>query len=718
MSDTENEAPAENVEGELMNPGLPNADQPDQPGQQAGLDQQVGGGAQLIPENVTVNVGAGQQPPLQDMLVLHEQVNPDGSISYHGTTNNVAANLAGAQGPPVPMPAPEVKLPPLMEHKLRHLQPKLEVLLMKEVDIGTAEGPAQLHEIVQVYMREARHKMPAHEKLLGRMKAILGSGKAALGAIESMLAKATTKDDPDHNLGMANRELQNWYDVQAPVLQTIFKELPDAWYQPGDDPALAAIDEMRRTMDGAAQRVKKARKDAGLSSEETTASSDKSNVQLHAPKPLARQLDVKPFVATFTGLGDPGERIQKYQTWREDWEACKTHLMTRCLDCNEAVLLMKMRSTLGGAAADLVANIPSKSPTGVADVLTRLDNNYGDGVGIATNFLNHIRTAQAPAKIVKHHRDSLAQMVVIKEALEEEKLDTLEFVTLVGLVSSLPEEAQNSWNGRVVQLRETAKAAKLPWTKSVALNSTVYLAWLDEYTASHPIKAEDSDGAVANNFLAGVSKQRKETNVPNQGCFIHPKEFHKIWDCPQLSSMPFKEYVDAAKKAGTCFVCLAPFGQGHVCRSLCRHCNGRHPSVRCSRARFQQQQQLPQSQPHGRGGYGGGPKGSKPSYAKNNNGGGYGNRNPSSSNVSMASMDVKKEIQSGVAAGIAQALANQPTNVDHAQRASSSRENVGFGNNGGFNNNGSLGGSGANGGNGAKRSRPAKARAAKKQRKQ
>ena len=35
-------------------------------------------------------------------------------------------------------------------------------------------------------------------------------------------------------------------------------------------------------------------------------------------------------------------------------------------------------------------------------------------------------------------------MVVIKEALEEEKLDTLEFVTLVSLVSSLPEEAQNS----------------------------------------------------------------------------------------------------------------------------------------------------------------------------------------------------------------------------------------------------------------------------------
>ena len=121
----------------------------------------------------------------------------------------------------------------------------------------------------------------------------------------------------------------------------------------------------------------------------------------------------------------------------------------------------------------------------------------------------------------------------------------------------------------------------------MALNAKSYLEWLEGYCAAHPEDKQSSEAEESgSNFLAGAGPSKSRPPLSNiQDCFLHPKDFHSIKECPRMPYIDFKELSDRAKKAGKCFKCLEDWAPGHICTSLCRHCERRHPTLRCGKER-------------------------------------------------------------------------------------------------------------------------------------
>ena len=221
---------------------------------------------EIIPppnHNPIINVAGPAGPAPQ--ILLHQQAG----------VPQLQAGL-GAAAPPAPaggqaQPTLQPPLRPgkgtsLKERKIWLLRPKLEEALAGDIEVGPGEDIGTVRAMmVEAYLEEAREKLPAHEKLTKRLSAILGEAKLARSIMDEKLDLAANGENVEINLGTANKAIQYWFNDQVPELASMFKQFPEAWYMPGEDPALDLISKARHTMEDYAQRVKRARKDAGLS---------------------------------------------------------------------------------------------------------------------------------------------------------------------------------------------------------------------------------------------------------------------------------------------------------------------------------------------------------------------------------------------------------------------------------------------------------------------
>ena len=510
-----------------------------------------------------------------------------------GTSHQEAALLVPASQGPSGATATGPKVNVLLRRRLERLRRDLTATL--EYECEEEEDPAVvLAELVDAHVEAAADLMPKHDRLLAKMRAIMGAVAAAETAIEDHLdfAKSRTGADQEATLNLANAAVERWFTKHLPALQAIEDALPDVWYIPGkDDPALRYIDQKRHDMDAVALDVKRQRREAGLTSTNADAAPALAGaLQLQAPRKTARMVDVGPFVTKFVGDGQAKEAMQKYRTWRREWAGCRRHLETRCDDCDHEVLLLKLRTTLEGQAADLVAAIPANAPNGVQDALDTLDERYGDEVAVTAAYLEEVRTAPTGTakEQVKAVKDGLSQLATMRKAIVDEDLDILEFVVLSSMANSLPQAAQNSWRAKKIDLKEAHRAAnkalpadqKTPWKQSAALNSASFLAWFEAYSASH----QDEDAsAEASNFLAGAVKS---THQPSKGkCALHPGEAHATADCRLAMKVDSEKWMDACKAAQICSRCLEDFDRGHwkTCKASCKRCGLPHHVVRCGK---------------------------------------------------------------------------------------------------------------------------------------
>ena len=331
---------------------------------------------QQVAVNLVAQAAANQAAAATQSVVQPAQ---GGSTSMsHASTLNPSAT------PWIPSPmsgasfrGSQPVMNPLLERKLRLLLPKIESAVHQDLEIEPGEDvETVLYELVEGYLHEARSKIPVHEALMSRLKAVLGAAATTRDVIEASLKQASK--DPETHLSAANSEVEGWFKRFVSLLDQIFNELPPAWYHPkAVDPALAKIEEVRREMDNVAQLVRKARKEAGLLGAEGSNAITGAGLQLKAPKKDASEVQASSFVHTFNGEGNPSETINRYQNWGREFAKLKKHLLEKCEDAGEEVLLLKLRFTLEGKAAKLVESIKANSPTGVEDAIERLNNRYG-----------------------------------------------------------------------------------------------------------------------------------------------------------------------------------------------------------------------------------------------------------------------------------------------------------------------------------------------------
>ena len=527
-----------------------------------------------------------------------------GNQSPTGSKASSREDLAipGGSGGATANPSQRVQLPPApvnarLERRLQRLRRQLTTDLQVDVEEDEDEEVVR-GETVDDYVEEAKNKIPVHDALLLRMRAILATATTAQGTIQASLQYASAGMDIESNLGLANKTIERWYKQQLPALELIFDELPVVWYHPGkEDPALDDIEVARRDMDVLSQQVKRARAKAGLTSE--AAKGTAATMQLKAPLKIARLVDVGPFLAKFSGDGSAKEALQRFQTWKRDWAACRKYLEEECSGCDEEVLLLKLRKTLEGTAEELVAAIPAQAPKGLDKAIEALDSRYGDAVAIAAAFLDDLREPPKGMAVekVQQLKDNFAQLATVRQAVQGEGLDPLEFVAISNILAGLSSTAKNSWKARVLELREDNRAAnaaktdataKVPWTRALAINVATFTAWYEGHVTATAASAED-DNNTASNFLAGASgsqasKSRKTSTAKEEKCLFHPEQFHPTVECRKLGTVASAEYREVLRAAGRCYGCVSEEWQpGHRCAMRCTLCKGRHMTARCGK---------------------------------------------------------------------------------------------------------------------------------------
>lgn len=548
----------------------------------------------------------------------------------NATNAAIVAQVAGIPPPAANRP-PVVPQPgdPLLERKLRLLRPKLEAALILDIELAPGEDINEvLYELVEGYLLQARTKIPIYEEIMGRLRAVADSAAKVRDEIANNLRRAPI--DKENCLNRANEEVKDWCTRLVPLLDKIFLELPKAWYMPKTkDPALERVENLRREMTAIAQKVRQARKDAGLSGNEAQTKSSEP-LQLKAPKKDAREVKAATFVTTFTGEGSPVDAIPLYQNWKRQFLKLQRHLEEKCEDADSDVQLQQLWSTLKGPAAKLVSTIRMDDPKGVEKAITLMDDRYGDAVSVVTSYLNDCGKPirGEPIDRIKAMNDNLDQMELMEKAVEKEKLRPFEFVTLTNIISALSPAAAAAWRAKVMQLEDEHKAEnkdkkeedKVPWTKSLALNRTRFENWYKAYVTCNPKDEEPESEAEASNFLAGSIKPVPQKNQgKDEKCLLHPEAgSHPTATCKKLQHVETSEFRQLCYNAGKCYSCLDDFQPGHRCRTSCLKCGGRHLTERCGKD-FPSLSTAPTGSFKPRGGF-------QQSRGRGRGRGGYGNR--------------------------------------------------------------------------------------------